>query len=301
MIKFFKSLPYHFKSAFRSIRRNVAMSLSSATAVAVTLTLISIFVIVASNISTMSNKVESSVEIYAQIDLVTDKEDYDKLEEQIKAIENVKSVRFSSKAEQKKIFLESDQGGKEYNVIFKDGNPLSPAFYVEATKGEHVQTIAKQIGKIEGISKAEFGGESASTMLDAFNSIRIGGTIFVIALCFLAVFLIQNTIKITIQARSEEIAIMRNVGADNLFIKTPFMIEGMIIGFIGAVVPILITIFGYGFVYSSLDGIMFSSLFPLESVVPFVYWVSLLLLLLGMIVGILGSFLSVSKYLKWTR
>lgn len=301
MIKFIKSLPYHFKSAFRSIRRNIAMSVSSATAVTVTLVLIAIFLMVASNISSMSDKVEASVEIYAQIDLVTPENEFEQIEAQIKSIANVKSVRFSSKEEQKEIFLKSDQGGKEYDVIFKDGNPLSPAFYVEASDGQSVKKVAKQIRKIDGVSKSEFGGESASTMLDAFNSIRIGGSIFVVALCFLAIFLIQNTIKITIQARSDEIAIMRNVGADNLFIKTPFMLEGMMIGFFGAIFPILLTIFGYGFIYKSLDGIMFSSLFPLEPVAPFVYWVSLLLVLLGMVVGVIGSFLSVSKHLKWTR
>lgn len=300
MINFFKSLPYHFKSAFKSISRNVAMSISSATAVSVTLVLIMLFLIVAGNINQISRNVEQSIQIFVRIDPIVEVSNYENMQKQIEAIDHVVKVEYSDKDDQFKRFVESDQGGKQYS-IFKDDNPLYAAFYVDADEGQNVETIAKKIESIEGIFDVSFGGESASIMLDAFNTIRLAGGIFVIGLCFLAIFLISNTIKITIHARSEEIAIMRNVGADNVFIKTPFMIEGMLIGFAGAIIPIIITIFGYGYTYDLLDGVLFSSMFTLLAPFPFVYIVSLILVLLGMIVGILGSFLSVNKYLKWKR
>ncbi len=301
MIQFFKSLPYHLKSAFKSVKRNVAMTISSATAVTVTLFLILLFIVIAVNINTISNKVEQSVEIFAQIDTVVEQDQYDTIKQQLEGIEHVKSVRFSSKEEQMEKFLESDLGGEEYRSVFEDGNPLTPAYFVEVDEGKNVKVVAKDAAKVEGIIKAEYGGESATTMLEAFNSIRVGGAIFVVALCFLAIFLISNTIKMTIQARRDEIAIMRNVGASNGFIKTPFIMEGIIISILGSILPITIGVFGYYFAYDAMNGMMFSSLFALESPMPFVIYLSLTILGIGILVGMIGSFVSVGKYLKWKR
>lgn len=301
MMQNFKMLPYHLKNAWRNIRRNLAMSISSATAVTVTLLLIMLFLVVAVNIDTISNKVEDSVEIFVQIDTIVEESEYETIEAQLKQIAHVKGVTFSSKEEQMKIFLESDLGGDEYASVFEDENPLSAAYFVEVDKGENIKSVAQKCRKIDGVLKAEYGGASAETMIDAFQSIRIGGSIFVVALCFLAIFLISNTIKITIQARRNEIAIMRNVGASNWFIKIPFMLEGVMISIAGAVIPILAVIFGYQFVYQAMDGMFFSSLFLLERPFPFVLLISFILLGLGIIVGLLGSWLSVNKYLKWKR
>lgn len=301
MIKFIKSLPYHMRSALKSIKRNFAMSVSTITAVTVTLVLVMLFLVIAINIGNMSDQVEQSVEIYVQIDNILDDSEAKELESSLQAIENVKSVTFSSKEDEKEAFLKSESAGEEYAIMFEEGNPLSAAFYVEVTKGEYIEAVAKECRTIDGVMKAEYGGDSASAMLEAFNSIKIGGAIFVCALCFLAIFLISNTIKITIQARRQEISIMRNVGASNGFIKTPFILEGIVISIIGAIIPIVIAIFGYGFIYDALNGIMFTSLFPLEPPMPFVILISLALLLLGIIVGIIGSALSVNKYLKWER
>lgn len=300
MIRFFKSLPYHFKSAFKSIGRNMAMSISSATAVSVTLVLIMLFLIVAGNVNQISKNVEQSIQIFVRIDPIVEEAKYTELQSEIEKMEHVAHVEYSDKDDQFKRFIESDQGGKQYS-IFKDDNPLYAAFYVDADEGKNVEVLAKKIEKMDGIFDVSFGGESASTMLEAFDTIRVAGGIFVLGLCFLAIFLISNTIKITIHARSQEIAIMRNVGADNMFIKTPFMIEGMLIGFAGSIIPIIITIFGYGYLYDILGGTLFSSMFTMQAPSPFVYIISLILMALGMVVGVLGSFLSVNKYLKWKR
>lgn len=300
MIRFFKSLPYHFKSAWKSISRNIAVSISSATAVTVTLVLVAMFLAIAGNLNEMTNKIESSVQIYVQIDPIVTEEEFASLQAQIESIEHVEKVRFSSAEEQFEIFLESDDGGSEYE-IFREDNPLPAAFYVDATDGEYVESVSNQISEMDGIMSSNFGGDNATKMIDAFDSIRFGGAILVAALCFLAIFLISNTIKITIHARSQEIAIMRNVGADNLFIKTPFMLEGMMIGFMGSIIPVAITAIGYTYLYDLLGGQLFSSLFTLQAPFPFAFYVCLVLIVMGMVVGIIGSFFSVNKYLKWKR
>ena len=138
-------------------------------------------------------------------------------------------------------------------------------------------------------------------LVRAMDGIRIAGGIFVIALSVLAIFLISNTIKSAIYSRNNEISIMRNVGATNGFIKMPFMIEGMVIGMIGAIVPILITLFGYSYLYNALNGVLLISMFKMQPVIPFAIYVSVALLATGMIVGMLGSFFAVNKYLRWKR
>lgn len=300
MIKAMKNMPYHLKSAWKSLTRNIAVSISSATAVTVTLILVSLFLMIATNLSEISNKIESSVQIYVQIDPIVEESEYAYLQEMIESIDHVKKVEFSSKEEQFEIFINSEDGGSEYE-IFREDNPLPAVFYVDAEDGKYVESISKQIGKMEGIMSSNFGGDNATKMIDAFASIRIGGAILVGALCFLAIFLISNTIKITIHSRSEEIAIMRFVGADNNFIKMPFMLEGMMIGLMGSIVPVILTIVGYYYLYNLLGGQLFSSLFTLQAPMPFIWYIALLLIVMSMIVGVVGSFFSVNKYLKWKR
>ena len=138
-------------------------------------------------------------------------------------------------------------------------------------------------------------------MIDTFETIRYGGAVFILALGVLAIFLITNTIKMTIYTRQTEISIMRNVGAGNWYIKTPFMFEGMLIGMIGALIPVILTIFGYGFLYDFLDGQFMSSMFVMQKPYPFTLQIAGVLLLSGAVVGIIGSFLAATKYLRWRR
>jgi cell division transport system permease protein len=119
-----------------------------------------------------------------------------------------------------------------------------------------------------------------------------------IALVVVTVFLITNTIKITIYSRKREIEIMRLVGASNINIKLPFIFEGLILGILGSIIPIILTIYGYNTVYDHFHGYLFTQFIKLIEPTPFVYLVSLLLIGIGMIVGMFGSLRAVKKYLK---
>ncbi|MBQ1319686.1 MAG: FtsX-like permease family protein, partial [Solobacterium sp.] len=112
---------------------------------------------------------------------------------------------------------------------------------------------------------------------------------------------IQNTIKLTIMARADEIAIMRNVGARNSYIRSPFVIEGMIIGIVGALIPIAMIFFGYRYLYEITGGYVISRMFSLIEPFPYIWQVCGVLLAISILVGLIGSFLSVSKYLRWKR
>ena len=146
-----------------------------------------------------------------------------------------------------------------------------------------------------------YGGQSTVSMVDTMSMVRKIGGFLVIGLTLLAVFLIQNTIKLTISARKDEITIMRNVGATNSFIRSPFVIEGIIIGVLGSIIPIALTVWGYITLYQRSGGILVSNMFKLVKPNPYIFYLAGILLGIGVVVGFIGSLLSVNRYLRWKR
>ena len=146
-----------------------------------------------------------------------------------------------------------------------------------------------------------YGGDATGNFLKTLESIRNIGFGIVVALAVIAIFLISNTIRVSIHSRRREISIMRTVGATNWYIRWPFIIEGMIIGLIGSIIPIVLTVFGYRYLFNSNQGFLISKMFSLVPTFPLVIETSLILALIGMGVGAIGSILSVGKQLRWTR
>jgi len=191
--------------------------------------------------------------------------------------------------------------GKIFEMYRGEKNPLRNAFIIEVVDGKQIETISNKIEVLPGIESVNYGGLNALKLIDILNSIKDSGLILVLVLGILAIFLITNTIKMSIHSRMSEIQIMRTIGATNGFIRAPFLVEGLLIGFFGAIIPIIISIVGYKYLFDSMNGVLLSSIFVLKPVFPFVYQLSYLLILLGVLVGLLGSFISVSRYLRTVR
>ena len=290
------------KEGFSGVGRHLAMSISSAVAVTITLIIISLFMIFSFNVQNFTKNIESSMEISVMV--AYDSEDKeDTIKQQIEAIDGVKTVTFSDKAQEFQYYIDSfeDEATKEAFEPFRDDNPMHDAFYVEAESGDQITEIAKIIQNIDGVSEVNYGGQSTVSMVDTMSAIRKIGGFLVVGLTILAIFLIQNTIKLTISARKDEITIMRNVGATNSFIRSPFVIEGIIIGVLGAIIPVGLTIWGYTILYKQTGGFIVSNMFKLVKPNPFIYYVGGILLGLGVVVGLIGSILSVNRYLRWKR
>ena len=292
------------RDGFKGFVRHGAMALSSSVAVTITLIIIGIFGVFMTNVGRFTEGLEQSVQISVKVDY-----DYEAASEEdrislaIAAIPGVHTVTYSSKADEFEYYINSfnDEKMKEAYAPFRDDNPMHDAFYVEVSDGTQLENIAAQIENIEGVEEVNFGGLSAVKMVAAMRSIRFGGTALALALSLLAIFLIQNTIKLTIMARADEIAIMRNVGARNGYIRAPFVIEGMIIGIVGALIPIALIFFGYQYIYRITGGYVISRMFSLIEPFPYLWQVCGVLLGISILVGLIGSFLSVSKYLRWKR
>lgn len=292
------------RDGFKGVGRHASMSIQSASAVTLALIIISLFLMFSMTVQNFTKGIEESVSISVLVDYSKESaEDEDAISLAIKNISGVSTVTYSSKDEEFQYYLESfdDEKTRKAFEPFKDSNPMHDAFYVETTSGSNIEAIAEEISNIEGVYKVNYGGDSAVSLISALRTIRNGGWIIALALSLLAIFQIQNTIKLTIMARADEIAIMRNVGVKNSFVRSPFMVEGLIIGALGSIIPIAITYFGYNKLYEMTGGHLISNMFSLIVPDPFIYQICGALLIIGMMVGLLGSFLSVTKYLRWKR
>ncbi|WP_110112507.1 permease-like cell division protein FtsX [Bacillus sp. CGMCC 1.16541] len=292
-----RTLGRHFREGTKSLGRNGWMTFASVSAVTVTLLLVGVFLVLMLNLNHFATVIEEDVEVRVHIDPAATEADRNAMEAKIKAIKEVDTVTFSSKEQELKSLIESlGDEGKAFE-LFEQQNPLNDVFVIKTDKPTDVSKVAKQIEKYPYAAKVKYGQEQVEKMFKVLSVSRNIGLGLIIGLLFTAMFLISNTIKITIVARREEIEIMRLVGATNSFIRWPFFLEGLFLGLLGAVIPVGIVIASYSFVVDNFDPKL-EGLFELLPKFPFTIQVSLLLVLLGAFIGIWGSMLSVRKFLK---
>ena len=297
----FRKIGRSFKEAFWGITHHVAMVISTANAVTITLVLVSVLSLLIANISQITYDVEDDIQLYVKIENEVLDEDIQSIQNKISRIAGVEEIEYSDADNELDRFIAAyGEAGKIYE-IYRQDNPLSRVFIIKVANGYSLAELSTQISTVEGIQSVDFGGATVEDFVKLLNGIREVGTIFVIALALLAIFLIYNTIKITINSRKEEIGIMRLVGATNSYIRSRLVLEGMFIGVLGSIIPILLTIFGYNYIYTSLNGQLVSGILKLIDVFPFTLWVSLLVLVAGVTVGVIGSYISATIYLRYKR
>ena len=301
MKKRMQNLLAHLADAWRNLIRHISLTVSSVIAVTVTLLIVGVLVVIASNISDFTDNIESDFQIQATISpgFSEDKE-IAELQAQIEQLDHVESCTFSSKEDElQELIAENGEMFRYYEG--EDRNPLYDVFRIELDDNRQIDAVSEALNQMDGIVEATYGGDEITVMVSVFEAMRSGGAVFVVFLAILALLFIQNTIRMTIQARNTEIAIMRSVGASNWYIRGPFILEGMYIGVLGSIIPIVLISCGYYALYQAFDGVLLSSMFVMKPMWPFIFGVCLILLLGGILVGMAGSFLAVGKYLRWKR
>lgn len=300
LISCIKNLPKHFKTSLVNLWRNGVMTFSSIFAVTITLLLIGVISVLALNVQDISANIEEGVRIYVKLERSIDENAENEVGKQIKQLKGVASATYFSKDEElSKLIDKQGEDGKELFESYRDDNPLGAAYEVEAKDPTKLASLAKKIKDIPNVNSVNYGGDSTQSMVSTLNTIQAGGTVFIVGLVVVALFMISNTIKITITARSTEISIMRMVGASNWYIRIPFMLEGMLIGLFGAIIPILVLVYGYGALYNYTGGSLMSSMLVLKAPMPFIRDFSFILAGLGAGVGLIGSFVSIRRFLKF--
>ena len=287
------------RDAFKGVFRNLSLSVASILCTTITLIVVAISIVLTYNINNFTKLIESDMSIVVFLKKDISKEEVTTVENKIKEVDNVVSCTYKSKADILKEMMETDSSLSSILSQYNDeNNPLLSTFIVKVEDLKHIDDVAKKIEIYDEVEYVKYGENAISELINIFDIIRKGSIMIVVALVLVTAFLISNTIKIAIIARRKEIEIMRLVGASNLNIKIPFIFEGLIIGIIGSIIPILVTSYGYSAIYNNFNGQLFSPILKLIRPVPFVYYVSLALLIVGALVGMIGSYRASRKYLK---
>lgn len=285
----------HFRESFKSIGRNRWMTFASISAVTVTLLIVGVFITMMMNLNKIATNLEDDVEIKILVDLAATEEAIDELEKKLKSNPNLTDIRFSSNEEELEIMI---KGYGEEFALYKQGNPLRHVFYVRATTPQETRKAAQEIETYDNTYEVIYGEGKVEKLFNVLNTGRNIGAVLIVALLFTAMFLISNTIRLTIGARKQEIEIMKLVGATNSFVRIPFVLEGIWLGILGAILPMIILSVAYANLYDYVLPKLAGELFQPLGKTPFLFQLNGLLLLLGVVIGIWGSFMSVRKFLK---
>lgn len=289
------SILRHFRESFKSLGRNGWMTFASVSAVTVTLLLVGVFFVLLMNMNNIASNIEKDVEVRVHLDVTATEENRLAVEEGLKAMPEVSDVIFSSKEEELVIINESL--GNAF-TLFEQDNPLRDVYIVKTKTPEDVVKVAQKAEKLDFVESVKYGQGYVEKLFKIVDISRNIGLVLIVGLLFTAMFLISNTIKITIVARKSEIEIMRLVGATNSFIRWPFFLEGLWLGILGSIIPIALIATTYYQIYEYATPKMNIQFFELLSFNPFVYQVSGILLLMGALIGVWGSMMSVRKFLK---
>ena len=289
----------NIRDSFKSVFRNFSLSLASISCITITLIVVAIAIVLSQNVNNFASLVEGDVTIVAFLNREVTESQVSSIDSKIKSLPYIDSVVFKSKMELSKEMMDSSDVFKSVMEGWDESStPIQATFQVKVTDINEIKYVADQISSIDGVDIVKYGEGMVEQLVSLFDMVRKISIGMVIALIIVTAFLITNTIKITIFSRKREIQIMRLVGASNLNIKIPFIFEGLFLGMMGAIIPILITIFGYTKLYQHFDGQLFSPFIKLIIPEPFVYLTSFVLLLIGIAVGMFGSYAAVRKHLK---
>lgn len=290
---FFRSI----RDALKSVVRNFSLSFASIMCTTITLILVAVAVVAAANVNNATRLIEDELTIVTYLKKDVTEEQIENIKSEISSYKNIEEVTFKSKDEWKLEMSEYDDSFKTV-LNYLDENPLMDSFVLKVNDVKKLSETSEYIKAINGVDTVKYGEGMVEQVISVFDIVQKIVVVVVIALVVVTSFLISNTIKLTIFSRRNEIEIMRLVGASNITIKLPFLFEGFIIGLIGSIIPVCITIYGYVILYSRLHGKLFSNMIMLIKPYPFVFWVSLIVIAIGALVGMYGSIKAVRKYLK---
>lgn len=287
------------RDSFKSIFRNLSLSVASISCTVITLILVALAILATENVTDMTDKIEKDLTMIVFVDNKASEEEINNVKSELNNIDNIDSITFRSKDEIKNnMSSENETFKKIMDSWGEDENPLQSTYILKVKNINKIKETASTIKNIDKVTLVKYGETMVDRMVSVFDIIKKGCWVIVIALVVVTIFLITNTIKITIFSRRNEINIMRLVGTSNTVIKLPFIFEGLLLGIFGSLIPVILTIFGYTYFYESMGGVILSNLVELTKPNLIIYNTSLALLIIGGAVGMFASARAVRKYLK---
>lgn len=292
----FSTSEYFIKEVYASFRRNTWMTLASILTVVLSLFILGFFSIVVLNLNKLANTLESQVQVSVYLKDDITEEDLDDTKKILEDIEGTQSVKYITRDEAMKNFKER-LGDQQFLLDALDNtNPLPNSFSVVVTAPQQVKEVADVAQTLFTVESVSYSQDIINHIFNLTHLIRIIGVALIILLLGAAVFIISNTIRLTVFARRKEIAIMKYVGATDWFIRWPFLLEGIVLGFIGGGIAAFLLIIIYDEISMEIYDAM--AFFPLIPQYPFINYVMLAILISGIIIGAAGSIISLKRFLK---
>lgn len=285
----------HIRNGFKNLFRNGWMTTATILTMILTLTMIGALLMFMSNVNNVVQDIEQGVKIRVHMDIAADKKDEDALQESIRKLDHVEKVTYRSKGEELNDVV--SEYGTEFELFEGDKNPFYNVLIVDVDQSKYLDQVQNDIEALPMVVSAKYGSIDTKNLLKIIEWTRIGLALLSAIFVVIAVTLISNTIRMTINARQTEIEIMRLVGAKNSYIRSPFVYEGIFIG-------ILSSLISTGLLYFLYEGINLASieivgvkLLKLSPTMPLIFYVGLALLFIGIILGNIGARRSVKQYL----
>lgn len=291
---------YLIGEGFRNFLKNKKSTAASIIIMCATMFIFGIFFLIGENVNYIISQVQSdqAMQIFINPEATTEQEE--ELKQQISSIQYVNTIEYVSKEDAlNDVKSWSADIGNVLGDLTVDGyNPFKASFVITLTDLTQIDEVEAEINGFENVASVQAGNKTVNTLVNIANGIRTATGIVLVLLILISIFIIVNTIKLTVHARRKEISIMKYVGATNGFIRWPFMVEGIIIGIISALISIIILGFSYDFVAEKImEGL--SSTLTLN-LLTFSDMLSMLLtiyIIIGIGIGAIGSAISMRKYL----
>ncbi|WP_206832125.1 permease-like cell division protein FtsX [Alicyclobacillus fructus] len=288
----------HVREGFKNVIRNGWMSFAALSAVIVTLAVLGFSLILTFNVAQMSNSVTGQLEFSAFLNVNASEKQGQQVAQEIRALPGVASVQVISKNEGLQQ-MKQELGQELSDVLnaFKE-NPLPIQIVVKPQDPHQIDRLAKEVSEIPGVAAVRDPHKLAAAIFRTLAVVRDVGIVFVVGLVVTSMFLISNTIRMTIFHRRREIEIMKLVGATNWFIRWPFIIEGMIIGLVGSVIPVVLLVYGYRSLYVKAKGVFSGLAFPLVQAGQIEVKLAVILIATGLLIGMWGGVITVRRFLR---
>ena len=287
------------RDAIHNIWRNSWMSVASVSSVVAVLLIIGLVLIFMVNVQYIASFVEDKIELKAILELDVEYEEIIEIKEQLESNEMIGTIIYESKEEALEKFSQQIGDRKDLISGLEENNPLQNSFILTIKDPSQAGEIAKSIERIKGVEEVKYGEEIVDKVLKSTRFIRSLTLIVTVILAIISIFIISNTIKLTVYGRKKEISIMKYVGATNWYVRWPFLIEGAILGLIGALLALLILGYSYyyftGMAQHTALSIISNSLVPAGQMINQIKWY---FVIGGLSIGVIGSILSMRKFLK---
>ena len=292
----FSTKEYFIRETYKSIRRNGFMSFASISTVAVALMVLGIFLLIFLNTNNLAKHLESQVQVSVYMQDDANQDELADMKTKLEKMEGVLKVTAVNKAEALKRFKE--RLGDQQKILDSLGgdNPFPNSFDVQVKSPDAIKGITDKISALPKVETARFGQEVVEHLFYLTKVMRLGGVALVIFLAAGTLFIISNTIRLTVFARRKEVVIMKYVGATDWFIRWPFLLEGMTLGFLGAVIANFFLNISYSALLSTVHKTL--AFLPLVPAKPLMTYVTIFMLIIGTAIGALGSYISLRKFLR---